>query len=223
MHFHLPKPLHGWRAFVGEVAIIMFGVLLALAAEQIVEWMHWRDAVAAVQSAMNQELSNDRARWEAMIQSQPCDLQRLEELDRWSRDAPPQARLHEFRGPTIWYSRTSAWQMANAGATLTHIPLKQRLAYSGLYDHLELMQPFITQAIQDQQKMASETATADDPESRRDLRRSIVQARLSLGLLKGNYGILRGEFEKLGVKADVNSLPVRTDNSSVCQPLAKWQ
>ena len=31
MHFHLPKPLHGWREFAGEVAIIVIGVLIALA------------------------------------------------------------------------------------------------------------------------------------------------------------------------------------------------
>ena len=29
MHLHLPKPLHGWRAFVGEVGIIVLGVLIA--------------------------------------------------------------------------------------------------------------------------------------------------------------------------------------------------
>jgi hypothetical protein len=37
MHFHLPKPLHGWREFVGEVGIIVIGVPIALAAEQVVE------------------------------------------------------------------------------------------------------------------------------------------------------------------------------------------
>jgi uncharacterized membrane protein YraQ (UPF0718 family) len=29
MHFHLPKPLHGWREFKGEVGIIVLGVLIA--------------------------------------------------------------------------------------------------------------------------------------------------------------------------------------------------
>jgi len=32
MHFHLPKPLHGWREFAGEVGIIVIGVLIALGA-----------------------------------------------------------------------------------------------------------------------------------------------------------------------------------------------
>jgi isocitrate dehydrogenase len=37
---HLPKPLHGWREFVGEVGIIVLGVLIALGAEQVAETIH---------------------------------------------------------------------------------------------------------------------------------------------------------------------------------------
>ena len=32
MDFHLPKPLHGWREFVGEVRTTVLGVLIALGA-----------------------------------------------------------------------------------------------------------------------------------------------------------------------------------------------
>src|SRR6185312_14058686 len=42
MHVHLPKPLHGWREFVGEVGIIVLGVLIALGAGQVVESLHFR-------------------------------------------------------------------------------------------------------------------------------------------------------------------------------------
>lgn len=31
MHVHMPKPLHGWRASIGEVGIIVLGVLMLLA------------------------------------------------------------------------------------------------------------------------------------------------------------------------------------------------
>jgi hypothetical protein len=40
MHVRVPKPLHGWRAFAGEVGIIVLGVMIALAAGQIVENIH---------------------------------------------------------------------------------------------------------------------------------------------------------------------------------------
>jgi hypothetical protein len=48
MHFHLPKPLHGWREFTGEVGIIVIGVLIALGAQQVVEAAQWRSKVNAV-------------------------------------------------------------------------------------------------------------------------------------------------------------------------------
>lgn len=59
MHFHLPKPLHGWRAFAGEVGIIVLGVLIALGAEQAVERLHWRQKVGDAEDAMRLELAED--------------------------------------------------------------------------------------------------------------------------------------------------------------------
>ena len=43
MHFHLPKPMHGWREFAGEVGVIVLGVLIALGGEQLVQWAHDRN------------------------------------------------------------------------------------------------------------------------------------------------------------------------------------
>jgi len=56
MHFHLPKPLHGWREFVGEVCIIVIGVGIALGAEQLVEAAHWHQVVEAENQALDQEV-----------------------------------------------------------------------------------------------------------------------------------------------------------------------
>ena len=58
MHFHLPKPLHGWREFVGEVGIIVVGVLIALGAEQIIENWRWEEKVSSAQETMDNEIKN---------------------------------------------------------------------------------------------------------------------------------------------------------------------
>jgi hypothetical protein len=58
MHVDLPKPLHGWRAFVGEVGVIVLGVLIALGAQQLVESLNWREKVDAAVSDMNNELGS---------------------------------------------------------------------------------------------------------------------------------------------------------------------
>src|SRR3954469_8161771 len=59
MHFHLPKPLHGWREFAGEVGIIVVGVLIALAGAQVVEKVSWRERVHQAEASMSKELSDD--------------------------------------------------------------------------------------------------------------------------------------------------------------------
>ena len=37
MKLSVPKPIHGWREFAGEVGIIVLGVLIALGAQQVAE------------------------------------------------------------------------------------------------------------------------------------------------------------------------------------------
>ncbi len=61
MHFHLPKPLHGWREFVGEVGIIVLGVLIALGAEQIVVSIHDRHVAWLAEEQIRTELAYDAA------------------------------------------------------------------------------------------------------------------------------------------------------------------
>jgi hypothetical protein len=56
MHVHPPKPLHGWREFLGEVGIIVIGVLIALGAEHLVERYRWREEAAAARGSLNEEL-----------------------------------------------------------------------------------------------------------------------------------------------------------------------
>jgi hypothetical protein len=66
LHVHLPKPLHGWREFAGEVGIIVVGVLIALGAEQVVETIHWHYKVEATEGAMRTELGDD-LRWALQV------------------------------------------------------------------------------------------------------------------------------------------------------------
>jgi hypothetical protein len=61
MHFHLPKPLHGWREFAGEVGIIVLGVLIALGAEQVVESLHARYLAREAVDHIRSELAYDAA------------------------------------------------------------------------------------------------------------------------------------------------------------------
>src|SRR3982750_670044 len=88
MHFPLPKPLHGWRAFAGEVGIIVIGVLIALGAEQIVEAWHWRNEARDFSKAVDHELGLNLGTYDAAIKQRPCVFRRLNELELFLAKSP---------------------------------------------------------------------------------------------------------------------------------------
>src|ERR1700689_2740093 len=103
---HKPKPIHSVREFLGEVGIVVLGIVIALAAEQSVDFLHWRESVAIAEAAMTKELeSDDLPQAYARVAMHPClvqQLQRIEaavdaNLDRlptpaWTSASPPPRR-----------------------------------------------------------------------------------------------------------------------------------
>src|SRR3954466_13111606 len=77
MHVHLPKPLHGWRAFVGEVGIIVIGVLIALGAEQVVETVHWNNQVADSRITLDEEMAHTNKAFAFRVAAHDCIAARL--------------------------------------------------------------------------------------------------------------------------------------------------
>ena len=82
MHFSLPKPLHGWRQFAGEVGIIVVGVLIALGAEQLVASWHWRSEVRQTDQRLVREMGMNLANAYERFAIDPCLRPRLAELAR---------------------------------------------------------------------------------------------------------------------------------------------
>lgn len=72
MHVHLPKPLHGWREFAGEVGIIVIGVLIALGAEQVVETIHLRQEALGAEQRIKDELAGNSAEEVERLAVAPC-------------------------------------------------------------------------------------------------------------------------------------------------------
>ena len=77
MHFHLPKPLHGWREFAGEVGIIVIGVLIALGAQQVAEDWQWRQCTADARICLAREVGAMSGQLYERLIVQRCLLDRL--------------------------------------------------------------------------------------------------------------------------------------------------
>ena len=61
MDVHKPKPVRTWRELLGEIGIIVIGVLIALGAEQAIEAIHERSEAAQLRSALKAELADDHS------------------------------------------------------------------------------------------------------------------------------------------------------------------
>ena len=136
MHFHLPKPVHGWREFAGEVGIIVLGVLIALAAEQAVEWLHWRSVVEDTRQALDRELAVDLGIVQARVEQAPCISRRLSELTivfRRQAHRQPLALKGPLGQPQFPYLDTNVWDTVIADGATSHMPLDVRLRYSRVY------------------------------------------------------------------------------------------
>lgn len=136
MHFHLPKPLHGWREFAGEVGIIVLGVLIALSAEQVVETIHNSAEVRDAEAAMTTELRDDdlpQAYTRAAIFN--CYAGQLDAIEAaaLSGDRVEALKLARDYRPVARTWDEQAWQAAVASQVLVHAGPKRMLGWSTAY------------------------------------------------------------------------------------------
>ncbi|MGN6154693.1 MAG: hypothetical protein ACTHN4_03050 [Sphingomicrobium sp.] len=135
MHFHVPKPLHGWREFAGEVGIIVVGVLIALAGEQLVESLHWRAEVRDAKAALRQDMAQTNRVFAYRVAAHDCVARRLsrigEIIEQSAQHKGPPSVGDVF--PDIGNAlSTSAWETSRAGQVLQHFDRKS-LGLYGVY------------------------------------------------------------------------------------------
>jgi hypothetical protein len=144
MHFHLPKPLHGWREFAGEVGIIVVGVGIALVAEQAVEAWHWRHVVAEESEALDEEAKNIWGAMTSRVAQQPCIDRRLADLAQMfaRHDAGrPVALAAPIGRPRVWTAGRTALEIATADGAISHMPLARKQAYFAVYESYDTFLP----------------------------------------------------------------------------------
>lgn len=219
MHFHLPKPLHGWRVLAGEVGIIVLGVLIALAAQQLVEDIHDRRDVAQLRSALRAELAGDRARWEDLRASDRCTLQRLDALDRWAATAPAHARLVRPYALLLWNMHSSAWDIAKTSPAVGKIPLDERLTFGDLYAAIDNWREYFAEERANSIELSALLENADQPDSRRQIRFYVAKARVLARRRADNYPYFFKRFDALKIAPDPSQITITRDPKALCGPL----
>lgn len=73
-------PPHGWRAVWWELGIVTLGVLIALAAQQVVETFHERGVADQTRFAIRAEFNDNLTSLALRARATPCIAQRLREV-----------------------------------------------------------------------------------------------------------------------------------------------
>ena len=153
MPIKLPRPLNGWRVFAGEVGVIVLGVLIALAAQQAVETLRWREEVRLTEDALTIEIADSVLHASERQIVNRCLGDRLADLiakvssnkGPWNGDPMPVGKsvtavtivsAFSYRTPNRPWS-DNVWEAAQNGGVFNHMRRERVAAFSKVYARME--------------------------------------------------------------------------------------
>ncbi|MCL6684305.1 hypothetical protein [Sphingomonas alba] len=147
MYIKLLRPLHGWRQFAGEVGIIVVGVLVALAAQQIVEDLSWQRRANLATEALREEVADHYFYSVEIVMAQPCIDRLLALLEAELRkDSPRPATVYSddlfrqfvYRAPTRTWSENK-WASIVSEGVASHLAKDLRVILGEHYAQVTYM------------------------------------------------------------------------------------
>lgn len=232
MEIHKPKPVHSWREFVKEIGSIVLGVSIALAAEQGVEWWHWRNQVAEAREAISREIAFNIVMGMDQAYASHCAQSRLDTLTQVLDEAvktghlPP---LGDFHQPPLRGWPSGAWTSVLSSQTAAHFPRDELIGLAQQYEYITHGRDLQTDQVNvwsDLHQMAG-PGRPFTPAEAAPLRAAIVRAR-TLDRYIGLIGValyntaseLKIAFSKEDLHGIDDAVHGRDDVSWVCKPPA---
>ena len=233
MEIHKPKPVHSWRELLTEIGVVVIGVCIALAAEQTVEWLHWRAQVSEAKGVIATELVVNMRGADNRLAMHACTERRLDELALILDEAAKKGSLPplgDIAMPprNIW--PTGAWESVVASQTATHFPRQLLTNIATAYKSIERIQVNSDHEIEAWTGLYSMVGPGRrlDAAAEADLRKAISQARtagnlvdsVSLSLVANTVKVdLPFEQEDQTSFAAVQFATTKAGQTSICKPI----
>ncbi|RAK58591.1 hypothetical protein DJ021_01665 [Phenylobacterium hankyongense] len=226
MEIHKPKAVHGWRELLTEIGIIVIGVLIALAAEQLVEWGRWHEKIGIGRDAIHKEIATNGTYYAFRVTTAPCIVRRLNQLAAVTEQLALHRRPEPIRFAGLHIGNLiidNAWQAERAEQTLTHFPRAELDRLSQFYAQQEDIRLWVER---EEETWATLRMLEGDPgrlgpADISALRNALQQARNLNFLLALNSKVELDQAQSLGVAIplpradDLNGLDVKR----ACAPL----
>ena len=220
MHVRLPKPLHGWRQFAGEVGIIVIGVLIALGAQQAMQGVQQRSDADEARRAVRGELEVNMSRLASRSAQKHCVEDRMEEiqalLDKASSN--PSITAPGWVGrPQYWSMQTVRWDAIAQSGRAALLPADDLADYGALYSWMGNINGVMTTEQADWARLrALEHMSILTPQMIFELNATLQDARYSNWRIKRWMMQMQPTEAKLRLRNIANVLPA---TQSACIPM----
>ncbi len=161
MEIHKPKAAHSWREFLIEIGTIVCGILIAIALEQSVEWLHWRESVTRAEEDLDAEVLRNLRYAAERSAMEPCYNARIREIAQrlqtgsgaWVGETDPNAdAVHApgfsanalgqiYRAPGRPWP-TGSWDSTRASGLVSRMSLERQAEYSTLFRSIEIIRTY---------------------------------------------------------------------------------
>ena len=202
-HLHVPKPIHGWRQFFNEVAVIAVGIGIALGGEEAVTaWNEHRYASKSFE-AIKDEMGVNLGRMNARIETADCIDQRLDEVAAYIERPEGKKRPSWVGRPQVWSMQNSAVGAARSYGSLTVLARPEQMTISTVYSTMDQFADIEKDEQWAWAELRSITEDRDITDSdKASLRQAIQRARYSAWLLRTTAEQAIVEAKAVGVKPD---------------------
>lgn len=202
------RPAKGWRAFAGEVGVIVLGVLIALGAQQVAETVNQRREAAETRAALTTEIKETLALLELRRAAQPCIDKRLGEVRAIVNDW---GRTGSFKTPrwvaqATWFAvRTARFDAAQSAGRLALLPSEEQYRLGLIIGGLQNFQGVQIREIQawSTLRMLQSGADALSASDRTQVRMALQDASLLNHLAKISVGQTLTQAASYGWRPDM--------------------
>ena len=143
----LPKLSRSGRSFVREVVIVVLGVFIALALEQVASNLRDRQRMNAIRAAMNTELADHAEVYAIRMRIRDCVAAKLDALDTLLTRPGATGPWHDVGRPPFFFSSRGAWNSDASDLLSRYIGPEQLRIYGEAYQGIE---QFVAAAQQEQ-------------------------------------------------------------------------
>ncbi len=227
MDIHKPKPVHNLREFLGEIAIIVTGVLIALTLEQVVEAWHWRHQVENAETALGKELSETVGQGSERIKVSACVDRRLDQLATIVDGASASGTLPPVGDIAMPPGRTwsnGVWTSTLDGQTGEHLEIDHRNAFSVIYGFENMLAATNARELDIWTRLYAMVGPGRplSPQEAGDLRRTISEARAANQIM--GLAAVRVEQATASFKVELDGKLMSAfvqpaDQYAICKPI----